>query len=106
MEEEHTTREQYIESIKDMTLKQIALKYCKEHHLPRFLVRMLVSFSYPLLIEKDKQLNGAKEIIKLAIDGIKKIACEERCDFVNTEFFCDDCVYGKWIAKAEAFLKE
>lgn len=47
-----------------------------------------------------------KEIIKLAIKGIKKIACEERCDFVNKEFFCDDCAYGKWIAKAETFINK
>lgn len=64
MTKEITTREQYIESIKDMSLKEIALKYCKEHHLPRFLARIFVSFSYPLLIEKDKQLNEATEIIR------------------------------------------
>ena len=61
------------------------------------------------LLEKgvclQSDLVEAKEIIKFAMERIKKIVCEERCDFVNKEFFCDGCSYGKWIAKAEAFLK-
>lgn len=40
-----------------------------------------------VLQKQSDQLTEAKEIIKLAIKGIKKTACEERCDFVNREFF-------------------
>ena len=54
----------YKKSIADMTLGDIALKFLKEHHLPKFLKTILVKFAYPLLLLKDVDLYKAKEIIK------------------------------------------
>lgn len=51
----------YINSIRDMTLKDIAIKYLKKYHLPKFLARLLVDFSYPLLLTKDYELAELKK---------------------------------------------
>lgn len=40
----------YIFSIENMTLKEIAIKYLKKYHLPKFLFFNLVRFAYPLLV--------------------------------------------------------
>ena len=47
----------YIDSIRDMTIKEIAIKHLKKHHLPKFLAVLLVKFSAPLLMAKDYQLS-------------------------------------------------
>lgn len=54
----------YIDSIRDMTIKEIAIKHLKKHHLPKFLAGLLVKFSYPLLLAKDYQLSELEEELK------------------------------------------
>lgn len=54
----------YKKSIADMTLGDIALKFLKEHHLPKFLKKILVKFAHPLLLLKDVDLEKSIEIIK------------------------------------------
>jgi len=54
----------YKKSIADMTLGDIALKFLKEHHLPKFLKTILVKFAHPLLLLKEVDLAKATEIIK------------------------------------------
>ena len=46
----------YIDSIRDMTIKEIAIKHLKKYHLPKFLAGLLVKFSTPLLLAKDYEL--------------------------------------------------
>lgn len=56
----------YKKTIVDMTLGDIALKFLKEHHLPKFLKRVLVKFAHPLLLLKDIELKDLeKENAKL-----------------------------------------
>lgn len=56
----------YADSLKDMTLKEIAIQHLKKYHLPKFLSGLLVKFSYPLLLAKDYKLDELeKEIAEL-----------------------------------------
>ena len=54
----------YIDSIRDMTIKEIAIKHLKKYHLPKFLAGLLVKFSYPLLLAKDYKLSELEKEIK------------------------------------------
>ena len=54
----------YIDSIRDMTIKEIAIKHLKKHHLPKFLAGLLVKFSAPLLMAKDYELTELEEELK------------------------------------------
>lgn len=54
----------YIDSIRDMTIKEIAVQYLKKYHLPKFLAGLLVKFSAPLLMAKDYQLSEFEEELK------------------------------------------
>ncbi len=54
----------YIDSIRDMTIKEIAIKHLKKYHLPKFLAGLLVKFSAPLLMAKDYQLSELEEELK------------------------------------------
>lgn len=51
----------YIDSIRDMTIKEIAIDYLKKHNLPKLLASMLVKFSHPLLLAKDYELSELEE---------------------------------------------
>lgn len=54
----------YIDSIRDMTIKEIAVQHLKKYHLPKFLAGLLVKFSAPLLMAKDYQLSEFEEELK------------------------------------------
>ena len=65
LENEHLQRglelQGYMKSIEGLTLKEIAKRYLKKHHLPQFLANTLVYFAYPLLVAKDYQIYKANE---------------------------------------------
>ena len=71
----------YIDSVRDMTIKEIAIKYLKEHHLPKFLAGILVKFSYPLLLAKDY------ESAKLEKENaeLKSRDCWKSCEYANSK---------------------
>lgn len=56
----------YRKSIEDMTLGDIALKFLKKHHLPKFLKTILVKFAHPLLLFKDVDLEEARKLLNEA----------------------------------------
>ncbi len=97
----------YINSIRGMTIKDIAIKYLKKHHLPKFLVRLLVDFSYPLLLTKDYELVELQE--KLKTDLIANL--KEKMQYSTSP----SCTKGmelfiktieKWELKENTELKE
>ena len=67
----------YIDSIRDMTIKEIAIKYLKKHHFPKFLAGLLVKFSYPLLLAKGYELTELEaQIEKMKSDVIECFGSE------------------------------
>ena len=99
----------YIDSVKDMTLKEIAIQHLKKYHLPKFLSGLFVKFSYPLLLAKDYKLdelekenaelkeqnNKAKEIVRSLYFII-----QGRIDYENNIGIADEM----W--RAEQFWKK
>lgn len=88
---------EYIDSIKDMTLKEIAIKYCKEMHLPKFLfVRPLVDLSYHLLIGKDREINKLKRSLeeqeerytKVLSYSFERLKGNSNCDICELQGDC------------------
>jgi hypothetical protein len=64
----------YIDSIRDMTIKEIATKHLKKHHLPKFLAGLLVKFSVPLLMAKDYELTELEKEnvgLKLKLEALE-----------------------------------
>lgn len=82
----------YIDSIRDMTIKEIAIKYLKKNHLPKFLASILVRFSTPLLLAKDcENAEFEQENIKL-----KNRNCELADQKASLE---------RWLGEAKEIIK-
>ena len=88
----------YKKSIADMTIGDIALKFLKKYHLPRFLKRTLVKFAYPLLLLKDTDLAKATEIIK-EIFSLRHDCKDKDCP-------CESPICETIDEKIEQFLQE
>ena len=91
----------YIDSIRDMTIKEIAIKYLKKHHFPKFLAGLLVKFSYPLLLAKGYELTELEA-------QIEKMKCCENCQtvrdvngncYLHKDGECDPKTKIKWEMK-------
>ena len=89
----------YIDSIRDMTIKEIAIKHLKKYHLPKFLASLLVKFSTPLLLAKDYELTELKEKISVLL------SCKN-CSENKGGLICQKEYENKCLAQKIEYIKE
>ena len=97
----------YIDSIRDMTIKEIAIKHLKKYHLPKFLAGLLVKFSTPLLLAKDYELTELEKACDETQELLdKQIEATYKLDKENAELKADNDARKFAMAMSEKVEKQ